>query len=102
MGTLFGKFPFLKKLFADGGYQGPIFKQAQKKAMPDLETEIVKRSDTAVGFEIIPRRWVVERTFAWLGRRLFMLILRGVGIFGELTAKLEQTGKCVPGATTHL
>ena len=30
--------------------------------------QIVKRSDTAIGFEVIPRRWVVERTFAWLGR----------------------------------
>ena len=68
LGTLFGSFPFLKKLFADGGYQGPVFKQAQKKILPCLETEIVKRSDTAVGFEVIPRRWVVERTFAWLGR----------------------------------
>ena len=68
LGTLFGQFPFLKKLFADGGYQGPIFEQAQKKILPNLETEIVKRSDTTVGFEIIPGRWVVERTFAWLGR----------------------------------
>ncbi len=68
LGTLFGRFPFLKKLFADGGYQGPMFEQAQKKILPNLETEIVKRSDTATGFEVIPRRWVVERTFAWLGR----------------------------------
>ena len=68
LGTLFGKFPFLQKLFADGGYQGPIFREMQKKILPNLKTEIVKRSDTAVGFEIIPRRWVVERTFAWLGR----------------------------------
>ena len=68
LGTLFGQFPFLKKLFADGGYQGPIFEQAQKKILPNLETEIVKRSDTTVGFESIPGRWVVERTFAWLGR----------------------------------
>ena len=68
LGTLFGSFPFLKKLFADGGYQGPVFKQAQKNILPCLETQIVKRSDMAVGFEVIPRRWVVERTFAWLGR----------------------------------
>jgi transposase len=68
LGSLFGGFPFLMKLFADGGYQGPIFKQAQKNILPCLETEIVKRSDTAVGFKVIHRRWVVERTFAWLGR----------------------------------
>ena len=68
LGTLFGKFPFLRKLFADGGYQGPIFKQARKKVLPHLKTEIIKRSGVAVGFEAIPRRWVVERTFAWLGR----------------------------------
>ena len=30
--------------------------------------EIVKRTDKAKGFEVLPRRWVVERTFAWLGR----------------------------------
>jgi transposase len=66
--TLFGKFPFLQKLFADGGYQGPIFCEAQKKALPCRATEIVKRSDMAKGFEVLPRRWVVERTFSWLGR----------------------------------
>ncbi len=72
MGTLFGKFPFLRKLFADGGYQGPQFREAQKKALPCAVTEIIKRSDAAKGFEVLPRRWVVERTLAWLGpcRRL--------------------------------
>ena len=68
LGSLFGKFPNLVKLFADGAYQGPVFERAGKKILPRLETEIVKRSDTARGFEVIPRRWVVERTFAWLGR----------------------------------
>jgi len=64
--TLFGRYPFLKKLFADGGYQGPVFDKGQKKAMPGLATATVKRSDTAKGFEVLTRRWVVERTFAWL------------------------------------
>ena len=67
MSTMFGMYPFLKKLFADGGYQGPLFRAAVKKIMARLNIEIVKRSDTAKGFVALPRRWVVERTFAWLG-----------------------------------
>ena len=66
--TLFGLFPFLKKLFAGGGYQGPQFRAAVAKAMPGLSIEIVKRSDKAKGFEVLPRRWVVERIIAWLNR----------------------------------
>ena len=68
LATLFGMYPFLKKLFADGGYQGPDFQKALAKILPQLETEIVKRSDRTKGFVVLPRRWVVERTFAWLNR----------------------------------
>src|SRR5262249_41294094 len=55
-------------LFADGGYQGPDFQKALARILPQLETEIVKRSDRTKGFVVLPRRWIVERTFAWLNR----------------------------------
>ena len=66
--TLFGRFPFLRRLFADGGYQGPQFEQAIASVFPQLDVEIVRRSDAAGGFKVLPHRWVVERTFAWLNR----------------------------------
>jgi transposase len=68
LSTLFGMFPFLQKLFADGGYQGPQFANAVVKILPSLEIEVVKRPDAAVGFTIVPKRWIVERTIAWLNR----------------------------------
>ena len=68
MATLFGAFPFLLKLYADGGYQGPEFQAGLKRAMKNVEVEIVKRSDAAKGFAVLPKRWIVERTFAWLNR----------------------------------
>jgi len=55
LATLFGTYPFLKKLFADGGYQGAEFQKALAKILPYLETEIVKRSDHAKGFIVLPR-----------------------------------------------
>jgi len=68
LATLFGMYPFLKRLFADGGYQGPVFQKALAKILPQLEIEIVKRSDQVNGFVVLPRRWIVERTIAWLNR----------------------------------
>jgi transposase len=68
MATLFGLHPFLLKLYADGGYQGPVFQAALQRVCRQVEVEIVKRSDTARGFVVLPKRWVVERTFAWLNR----------------------------------
>jgi len=66
--TLFGLFPFLLKLYADGGYQGPEFQKAVRAILARLNVAIVKRSDQAKGFVVLPKRWIVERTFAWLNR----------------------------------
>jgi transposase len=68
MSTMFGLFPFLVKLYADGGYQGARFQQGLKRVCGQIEVEIVKRSDTADKFVVLPKRWIVERTFAWLNR----------------------------------
>jgi transposase len=68
MATLFGLYPFLLKLYADGGYQGPEFRRAVAAILKSVNVEIVKRSDQAKGFVVLPKRWIVERTFAWLGR----------------------------------
>jgi transposase len=68
LSTLFGQFPFLKKLFADSAYAGPVFHDALANTMPCLAIEIVRRSDQAKGFLVLPKRWIVERTIGWLGR----------------------------------
>ena len=68
MATLFGLYPFLLKLYADGGYQGPQFQQGLRRVCRRVRVEIVKRSDQAKGFVVLPKRWIVERTIAWLNR----------------------------------
>lgn len=61
------RFPFIEKVIADGAYAGPIAQSDSPRSI-----EIVKRSDASKGFVVLPNRWIVERTFAWLGfnRRL--------------------------------
>ena len=65
--AIVSRYPSLRHIFADGGYAGPKLRDALK-ALGKWTVQIVKRSDTAEGFEVLPRRWVVERTFAWLNR----------------------------------
>ncbi len=56
-------------MWVDGGYSGATFAQWVKEIRPKLEVEVVKRSDDVQGFRVLPRRWVVERTFGWLMRQ---------------------------------
>jgi putative transposase len=67
LASIRSRYPWLRHIFADGGYAGEKLRTASKR-IGEWTIEIIKRSDTAQGFEILPRRWVVERTFAWLGR----------------------------------
>ena len=68
MSAVFGLYPFLLKLYADGGYQGPQFQQGLQRVCQQINVEIVKRSDMAKQFVVLPRRWIVERSIAWLNR----------------------------------
>lgn len=58
--------PRLKKIWADGGYGGAL--EGWVEEFAGWALEIVRRRDTAEGFEVLPQRWIVERTFAWLNR----------------------------------
>jgi transposase len=60
-------FPFIERVFADGGYQGPKAAKAAAQTGTWI-IDIVKRLDTAIGFEVVPKRWIVERTLAWISR----------------------------------
>jgi putative transposase len=61
-----GLFPRLRLIWADGGYAGQLIGWVQ--ATCGWVLEIIKRTDVVKGFKLLPRRWVVERTFGWMGR----------------------------------
>jgi putative transposase len=61
------RFPRLKLIWADGGYAGPKLNDWVQR-MCHWVLSIVKRSDDMTGFQVLPHRWVVERTFGWLNR----------------------------------
>jgi transposase len=60
------RWPWVKHLFADGAYDR--LKLMDKAAYLDFVVEIIRRSDQQKGSEVLPRRWVVERTFGWMTR----------------------------------
>lgn len=73
LGVLSMAFGWLKLIWADGGYSGRLVGEVE--GIPrhrKVRLEIVKRSDDIKGFKVLPKRWIVERTFGWLiqSRRL--------------------------------
>jgi putative transposase len=66
LALLKGRFSRLKLIWADGGYAGQLIDWTRKLGRWILE--IVKRSDDVAGFVVLPKRWIVERTFSWFGR----------------------------------
>ncbi len=63
---LIGTLPRLEHLWGDGGYAGQLVAWVERECGWTLE--IVKRPDDIRGFVLLPKRWIVERTFAWLGK----------------------------------
>lgn len=76
------RFPFVELAYADGGYAGRLVRWA--KARTHIALEVVKRTPGQAGFAVIPRRWVVERTFAWIVKNR-----RFVRDYEQLTAVAE-------------
>lgn len=60
------RYPFLARVFADGGYAGRLVEWAAHKA--HITLQIIRRGAGTKGFEVLPRRWVAERTFAWISK----------------------------------
>jgi transposase len=60
-------FPFICRIFADAGYQGPRV-AATAASSGNWIVEIVRRDDSINGFAVLPKRWIVERSIAWLNR----------------------------------
>ena len=82
-------FPFIKRVFADGGYSGD--RLAANLAPQRVTLEIVKRTDKEGGFKPIRRRWVIERTFSWLRRnRRLMAHYEALAVIAEGFAKLAM------------
>ena len=65
----FGLCPRLKLVWADGGYAGRLVRFIDRwRHKLGWRLEIVKRTDDVKGFVVLPKRWIVERTFGWFGR----------------------------------
>lgn len=76
LATLQKTFPKLKTLFADGAYQGPVFGQGVAALRGDLTVVIVKRPAGTKAWTVLPRRWIVERSLAFLRLASIRCLLR--------------------------
>jgi len=76
----------IERIYGDGGYQGPKAARAAAKTGSWI-IEIVGRLPAAVGFEVFPKRWIVERTFAWLSR--FRRLARGFERYARTLCRLH-------------
>ena len=86
------KYPDLKLIWADGGYRGKLIEWTKDTC--DWTLQIVQRNDDVSGFEVVPRRWVVERTFGWLNRYR--------RLSKDYEAKPETTETLIKVAMIHL
>ena len=92
MASLFGAFPFLIKLYADGGYQGPEFQSAVKRILARVNVEIVKRSDQATGFVALPKA---------LDRRTHLRLARPLPTTGQGLGMSQPQGARLPAPRLH-
>ena len=88
-------FPWLRHLFADSVYNGPNLREALAK-FGHWTIEIVKRAADAAGFKLLPRRWVVERTLAWLNRN------RRLARISRLRSPVPKSGFTSPPCSCSL
>ena len=97
---MLGRFPRLSLIWADGGYRGQLADWVA--SLSGWVLEIVQRPKDSRTFEVLPRRWVVERTLAWLGRcrRLSKSLPRTR--YGDYETLPETTESWVYIAMTHL
>ena len=100
MATLFGLFPFLRKLYADGGYQGPPFQHGAEAGLRQVNLEIVKRSDTGKGFVVLPEA-LDRRTHHRLAQSL-PPARQGLGVHEPQRPRLPALGIDPPDAAKAL
>ena len=89
---MFGMYPFLLKLYADGGYQGPVFRRAVTKIMAQVNVEIVKRSDHAKGFVVLAKA---------MGGGTNIRMARPVQTARQGLGKSQSKGARVPASRLH-